>query len=143
MAQRSAPVVPTLTLDTSVYVGALNSRGFGYRLFYLAQSKLIRIDISDAILDETCRVLRERFEWDAYRLRHARIKLASVTNRVAPTEFLQVIKEDPPDNRILECAAEAGSEFILTWDKDLLRLGEYAGIKIMTPSQFLERGRER
>jgi len=135
--------VPTLTLDTSVYVGALNSGGFGYRLFYLAQSKLIRIDSSDPILDETIRVLREKFEWDGYRLHDARVKLAGITNRVVPTQLLQVVKEDPPDNRILECAVEAGSEYILTWDKDLLRLGEYAGIRIMTPRQFLEQTGEK
>jgi predicted nucleic acid-binding protein len=109
----------------------------------LAQRKLIRLDISDAILDETIRVLREKFEWDGSRLHDARVRLASLTNRVAPTQLLEVVKEDPPDNRILECAVEAGSEYILTWDKDLLRLGNYAGISIMTPAQFLEPGREK
>jgi predicted nucleic acid-binding protein len=36
-----------------------------------------------------------------------------------------VIDYDPPDNRILECAAEAGSEFIVSEDKDLLRLKDH------------------
>ena len=114
-----------VTLDTSVYVGALNSGGFGSRLFTLAQTGVIRIDISDAILDETIRVLRDKFGWDGYRLHDARLRMASFTNRVTPAQTLNVIKEDPPDNRILECAVEAGSDYIVTWDKDLLRLGSY------------------
>ena len=129
-----------VTLDTSVYIGALNSRGFGSRLFAMAQSGAIRIDTSDAILDETIRVLREKFEWNAYRLYDARLKLSNLTNRVTPTQTLDVIQEDPPDNRVLECAIEAGSDYIVTWDKDLLRLGEYEGIGIVRLSEFVERG---
>ena len=49
------------------------------------------------------------------------------------------MKEDEPDNRILECAVEAGSEFIITADNDLLRLGSYAGIPIMRAADFLKR----
>src|ERR1035441_5346200 len=118
MAQGTAPVVLSATLDTSVYIGALNSSGFGSRIFTLARTGVIRIDISDAILSETIRVLREKFGWDGYRLHDAMHKLAGITNRVQPTRALEVIKEDPPDNRIRECAVEAGSEYIVTWDKD-------------------------
>ena len=65
-------------------------------------------------------------------------KLAGITNRVQPTRALEVIKEDPPDNRIRECAVEAGSEYIVTWDKDLLRLGEYDGMPVIVPADFLQ-----
>lgn len=58
---------------------------------------------------------------------------------MTPRRTIDAIKEDPDDNRILECALEAGSEFIVTSDKDLLRLGEYASIRIVKPSQLLER----
>jgi len=51
---------------------------------------------------------------------------------------LDVIKEDPPDNRILECASTVGSDYIVTGDKDLLRLGSYASIRILSVSQFLD-----
>jgi predicted nucleic acid-binding protein len=46
---------------------------------------------------------------------------------------------DPDDDRVLECAVTTGSDYIITNDKDLLRLKEYAGIRIVTPVQFLER----
>lgn len=38
---------------------------------------------------------------------------------------LDVVTEDPADNRILECAVTAGSDYIVTGDKDLPRLGTY------------------
>jgi uncharacterized protein len=122
--------VVSVTFDTSFYVGALNSHGAGSRLLGMVHAGEIRMDISDAILTETVRVLRERFAWDGYRLHHLREVLVGIANRVTTQETLDIIKEDPPDNRILECAAVARSEYIVTWDKDLLRLGEYEGVKI-------------
>jgi len=49
---------------------------------------------------------------------------------------------DPDDNRVRECAVAAESDVIITEDKGLLRLGEYDGIKIVRPSEFLQRGIE-
>ena len=57
---------------------------------------------------------------------------------MTPKKAIDAIKEDPDDNRILECALEAGSKFIVTSDKDLLRLSEYSNIRIVTASQLLE-----
>ena len=61
-----------------------------------------------------------------------------VCNLVTPTEVIDVVKEDPADNRILECARAAGSDFIVTGDKDLLRIRQYAGIQIVSVSDFLD-----
>ncbi len=132
-----------VSLDSSVYIGTLISRGGGSRLLAMARAGEIQIDTSEAILKEIGRVLREKLLWDGYRIADTFQKLRQFTNVVTPTQTLDVIKEDPPDNRILECAVEAGSDYIVTWDKDLLRLKEYEGIKILMPVQFLERGRAR
>ena len=47
------------------------------------------------------------------------------------------VKEDPPDNRIIECALAGGSEYIVTGDKDLLRRKQFEEIKIVSPSDFI------
>ena len=68
-----------------------------------ARAGSIRIDISDSILNETMRVLRDKFAWPGERLHDGRGKLAGIANRVTPTETLSVVKDDPDDDRILEC----------------------------------------
>jgi predicted nucleic acid-binding protein len=50
---------------------------------------------------------------------------------------VDVIKEDPPDNRILECAAEAESDYIVSGDKDLHRLGRYGQARVITIAEML------
>jgi uncharacterized protein len=129
--------VKRVTLDTNVYVSALNFGGKPAQLLGMADAGTIRIDISDAIMAELMRVLREDFAWDGYRVHFMRQGLLEIANRVTPTRTLKVI-DDPDDDRILECAVEAGSEFIVTNDKAILRLGEYGGIKIMRVVDFLQ-----
>jgi len=99
----------------------------------------MRIDTSDAILAETIGVLRDKFGWDGYRLLFAREELRKLANVVVPLQTLYVI-DDPDDNHVIECAVAAGSEYIVTNDKDLLRLVEYRGIRIIRAAEFLQRG---
>ena len=51
---------------------------------------------------------------------------------------LEIIREDPPDNRILECAVRSGSDFIVTGDNDLLRLKWYDSIQIVNFAKLFE-----
>ena len=130
------------TVDSNIYVSALQFGGIGVRLIGMARSGAIRMDISEAILAETIGVLRDKFGWDGYRLHFARLDLRKFAHIVVPAQTLNVT-DDPDDNRILECAIAAGSDYIVTYDKDLLRLGEYAGIKIVRAVDFLQRGMAR
>ena len=41
-------------------------------------------------------------------------------------------------SKYLSCAIDAKVDFIISGDIHLLNLGEYEGIRIVTPAQFLE-----
>jgi predicted nucleic acid-binding protein len=56
----------------------------------------------------------------------------------ASAQKLNVIADDPDDNKIIECAVAAGADVIVSGDKHLLRLGQYRGIRIMKLRQLLE-----
>lgn len=127
-----------VTLDSNVYISALEFHGIGAQLLLMARAGAIRIDTSAAILTETLGVLRDKFGWEGYRLRFAQGALRKLTRVVEPTSTIEVA-DDADDNRILECALEAGSDFIVTEDKDLLRLGSYQGTPIIRTTDFLRR----
>jgi predicted nucleic acid-binding protein len=69
----------------------------------------------------------------------AQVRIADFTKKVHPRRAIDVVKEDPSDNRILECAEAGGSEFIVTGDAHLLKPGQFAGMKILKPAEFLGR----
>jgi putative PIN family toxin of toxin-antitoxin system len=64
-------------------------------------------------------------------------RYAVVAFLVEPQIILEVIIEDPADNRIIECAAAADAAYIVTGDKHLLNIKEFKGIIILSPSSFL------
>jgi predicted nucleic acid-binding protein len=61
-----------------------------------------------------------------------------MTRLVHPSQVIDAVPDDPDDNRILECATAAQSNYIVTGDKDLLRLGSYGGIEIIQVAEFLK-----
>ena len=132
--------MPSATADTNIYVSAFQFGGAPQRFLDLAAAGDFRLDISDAILHETLRVLRDKFGWPEADLQEAELTLAACTQRVAPTQMLDIIKADPSDNRILECAAAAKSDSIVTGDKrHILPLGSYGGVPIVTVAEFMRK----
>ena len=55
---------------------------------------------------------------------------------VHPSVRLEVVR-DPDDDRVLEAAVAGMADVIVSGDRDLLDLGEYEGISIVTAAQFL------
>ena len=96
------------------------------------------MSLSTALLDEIRRVLRVKFFWSQERLDDLLLRLDKFIQRVHPTITLDVVKTDPDDNRVLECAVAAGSQFIVTGDHHLLQLGHYGGIQIVKVIDFLQ-----
>ena len=126
-----------VTLDTNIYVSALQFGGVGLRVLGMARAGAIQINTSESILAETIGVPRDKFDWDGHRLHFASQELRKLVRIVAPAQTLSVT-DDPHDNHILECAIEAQSDYIVTEDKDWLRLGSYAAIRIVRAADFLE-----
>jgi putative PIN family toxin of toxin-antitoxin system len=48
-----------------------------------------------------------------------------------------VVAQDPDDDYVLARAVQGGAEYIVTGDSDLLTLGKYRGISIVTPADFV------
>jgi len=51
---------------------------------------------------------------------------------------VNVVKEDPDDDAVLECELSAKADFIISGDKHLLRLGQFEGIRILSAGDFLK-----
>ena len=127
------------TADTNVLISALiYPRGKPYQLLQMAIAGDITLTVSQAIVDEVAEVLRRKFGARPDFIDEVRQVIGAAARMVAPAVRLDVIKDDPDDNRILECAVTAGSDVIVTGDKDLLRLRSYDSIRIVTVADFVE-----
>jgi putative PIN family toxin of toxin-antitoxin system len=53
------------------------------------------------------------------------------------TPRLSVVKDDPDDDKFVECAVKLGADYIISGDRALLNIEKYKGIKILSPKEFL------
>src|SRR5256885_12974264 len=109
----------------------------------MALAGKVRLFISDAIMDEMLEVLEAKFNHSPDRLAIEKKYIGKCTVRVVPKIKLDVVKDDPDDNRIVECAVHSRSEAIITNDKDLLRVKSYQGIRMLKVHEFLRQGPAR
>jgi predicted nucleic acid-binding protein len=56
----------------------------------------------------------------------------------AKTPELNVVEEDPDDNKFIECAVALKCTFVISGDKHLTEIRDYMGIEIVTPKEFLD-----
>jgi putative PIN family toxin of toxin-antitoxin system len=131
--------VVRVTFDTNILISALAFGGIPRQLLNMAEEGTIRLALSDAILDEMATVLgRPKFGWPQERIDAAIKQISSFAEHVEPMQSVDVVKEDPTDNRIVECATASGSEYLVSGDKHLLKIGQYQGFKIVPSAEFIE-----
>ena len=114
--------------------------------YSVAHKLLKKFILSDAeifttqdILDETAEVLERDFEYSTNEAKNIIGKILLFAKLIETKQKINVIKEDPDDNKIIECAIESSSDYIVTYDRHLLKLKEYKGIKIITPEEILKK----
>jgi uncharacterized protein len=137
------PIVPSrdlrVVLDTNVYISAFTrSRGPSFQTWIAARNRHYHLLISPPIIREITGVLRrEKFHTQEQDIADLVKLIAKVAEIVLPTLTLEVVREDPPDNRILECAVEGRANLIVSGNTHLKRLRNFEGIAIVPPRMFL------
>ncbi|MBI4130649.1 putative toxin-antitoxin system toxin component, PIN family [Candidatus Roizmanbacteria bacterium] len=128
-----------VVLDTNVYLSGIIFGGKPKIILSLIQSNKLQNYTSLQILLELSDKLHQKFLWTALDVQYA-LKAISITSIVIKPKLpLTVIRQDPTDNKILECARDAKVDYIITGDKHLLQLKRFGGIEIVRPGEFLKK----
>lgn len=123
-----------IVLDTNVLIN-------GFKDDYSYEKKIIDAVIAGEIeayankqtLQENKLIVSQLIDNEDYK--HDLEKLFTQINWVVNRRRVRVVR-DEEDNKILESAVEAGADYLITSDNDLLQLDEYQKIKIINPAQF-------
>lgn len=128
-----------VVVDTNVFVSSFFG-GNPKKTIDLWKNEKITLCLSNAILDEYINVLSRIGMKDEYELE----ELLSLFSRgynilfTTKTPKIKIIKNDPGDDKFIECAVALKADAVITGDGEALAVKEYMGIKILTPQQFLE-----
>ncbi len=131
-----------ITLDTNVLVSATYWSGSSFIIMEMVDKHELCCVLSNEILDEYKRVINSDEIVD--KVADKGLVASKVIEKVIsdcviaePKIRLEVIKEDPTDNKILECAVAGSADYLITNDAHLLNIKEFLGIKIVNPKDFL------
>ncbi len=126
------------TLDTNTLISATIARGNEFELLRLAKEGKIKIILSLPIVEEFKEVIsREKFGFSEKQVEQATKLLLGICDLVIPTAHLNVIKDDPDDNKIIECAVSGNVDYIVSGDKHLLNIQRYDSIPIIRTREAL------
>ena len=130
---------PKVVLDTNVFVSAVLAKGLSSVLLERWKAGKFTLLFSPVIFDEYFEVIaRPKFDQQERDIRALAELLAERAVALTPRLKIDVCKEDPDDNKFLECAVAGAADFIVSGDQHLLRLKEYQGIKIVTIKEFFQ-----
>ena len=124
-------------LDTNIFISALFG-GNPEEIYRATLQGRFRLVTSPAILTELARTLREKFSMPEAEITRYIKQVGRHADVVRPEKRVRVLR-DNPDNRVLECALEGKASVIVSGDRHLIDLGEYRGIPILRPTEFLRR----
>ncbi len=128
-----------VVIDTNIFVSSFFG-GKPRKIIDLWKEGKITLCLSKDILNEYIEVLHRIGLQDEVELEELLSLFTKSFNILFTTKTprINVVKDDPDDDKFIECAVALKAEVIITGDKAIEVIGEYMNIKILTPQQFLK-----
>lgn len=127
-----------VVIDTNVFISSFFG-GKPREIINLWKEGKIIICLTPPIIDEYIEVLKRLGLEGEPELKELIDFLAKGYNIsfTARTPSLNIVEEDPADDKFFEAAVALKAEIIISGDKSLQAIKEYLGIKILSPAEFL------
>ncbi len=132
-----------IVMDANLFVSAiLTSNGNPAKILDLVREEEIKLVVSLPVLEEVKRVLlypriKKIHGFSEVQIEQELNKVVRFANLTPGKLKIKAIRDDPTDNKYLECAIEGSADFIVSGDSHLKDLKIFKGIKVVSPTEFL------
>jgi putative PIN family toxin of toxin-antitoxin system len=134
--ERGKTVVKRVVVDTNVFVAsAYQARSASRTIVEKCRSGELTLIVSPAVRREYEQVLPR-----AIRSPDETARIEGVlegAKEVQPLETPAVVVDDPSDDKFFAAAAAGNVEALISSDRRVLAVGEYRGVRVLTPARFL------
>ena len=128
-----------VVVDTNVYISAIFWGGKPRHVIDLGRDGKIQIFTSEDIEQEILDKLMTKFGLNSEEAGRVMADFSTFTKPIRISSRINVVKDDPDDDKFIECAMECDAEFIISGDRHLLNMKKYEGIGIINAATFLKR----
>ena len=128
-----------ITADTNFLISATQwDNSVSHKILIKLIKADAKIFITKEILEEFSEVLQRDFKFNEKEINKIIEKVLGFAVIFETKSKFDVVKEDPDDNKVLECAFDSGSEYIISYDTHLLKIKEFRNIKIIKPEELFQ-----
>lgn len=128
-----------IVIDTNVFISSFLG-GNPRKIIKLWEDGKIYWCLSNDIIDEYIAVLQKMGLQNDQEI-HELLKIFAEGHNIiftTNTPKIEIIDEDPDDNKFIECAVELEAQYIVSGDNHLKKIKKYMNILIVSPRDFLE-----
>ena len=128
-----------VVIDTNVFISSFFG-GIPREIIDYWKKGEITLCLSQEIIEEYIEVLNRLGLKDKNEIQNLTKLFAEGYHAIftAKTPDIEVIGDDPDDNKFIECAVALDSKIIISGDNHLKNLKKYVDIEIMSPPKFME-----
>ena len=131
-----------VVIDTNVFVSSfLNPKGHPRAVIDLWKTGQICLCVTEEILEEYLEVFTRlglRGKPELKNLLRIFKRKENLVFSKAAARFRRV-KDDPDDDKFIDCAISARARYIISGDSHLLKVKQFKTVKIVSSAQFVER----
>ena len=128
-----------VVIDTNAFISSFFG-GVPREIINLWKKGEIVLCLSQEIIEEYLEVLNRLGLRDKNEIENLTRLFAEGYHAIftAKTPNLEVMKDDPDDDKFLECAVAFDSKVIISGDKHLQQIKKYVDIEILSPRAFMD-----
>ena len=127
-----------VVIDTNIFISSFFG-GIPREIINLWKKGKIKLCLTQEIVEEYLEVLNRLGLKDEKEINKLTHLFAEGFNSIftTKTSSLNIVEDDPDDNKFIECAVALNSKIIISGDKHLKDIKKYIDIEIMSPREFL------
>lgn len=129
-----------VVLDTNILISAIGWKGHSKEILNKCEKEELILITSLEQFEELSKVLDyPKFNFVEEQKNKFKNLILEIAEFYSIINKINIIKEDPDDNIILETAIIGKADYIITGDSHLLKLKNFRNIKVIKPSEFIIR----
>ena len=133
-----------VVLDANQFVSAvLVAWGHPAQIMQAWRQQRFELVLSPSLIAEIRRVLlyprlQRKHGWSVDQTNDFLAEVVAAATIVPDGPEVHAVPGDPSDDKYIACALSAGAHYLVSGDEHLLQVGEYQGLRIVSPALFLK-----